>query len=106
MLTVVEFQLTISQVDFSFTDQNKFPFEIYCSNFEWGIAGARIMDTNGFETGLDDVSMEVWRLRSLIDACLHLFPDAPSQLKHQDELLAVLGAAQELVHRLEARLVS
>lgn len=64
------------------------------------------MNVNDFDIGPDDVSMEVWRLRSLIDACVHLFPDAPSQLKHQDELLAVLGAAQELVQRLEGRLAS
>lgn len=64
------------------------------------------MNMNDFDIDPNDVSVEVWRLRSLIDACVHLFPDAPSKLKHQDELLAVLGAAQELVHRLEGRLAS
>jgi hypothetical protein len=73
----------------------------------------KIMEGNlqlmGQESPADDqiehVSSEIRRITALIDTCIHLFPESPSDLEHQNELLTVLGIAQDLLHNLESRLL-
>lgn len=57
-----------------------------------------------FEPGRDSLETEIWRLRSLIDTCIHLFPEGTAQFDREDELLAVLGVAQTLLYNLEYRI--
>lgn len=58
------------------------------------------------ELFLDDIVSEVWRLRSLIDACVHLFPESRDSFEHEDELLAILGVTQQLMLSLEYKVES
>jgi hypothetical protein len=56
-----------------------------------------------FDVSLNDLESEVSRIRLLIDTCIHLFPETPSDSKYEDELLTVLGVSQMLLHNLERR---
>jgi len=62
------------------------------------------MDVKNFDIDPESLANEIWRIRSLVDTCVHLFPESPSTFEYEDELLAVLGIAQKLLHTLEGRM--
>lgn len=60
---------------------------------------------NATDDQIESIRSEIWRITALIDTCIHLFPESPSDLEHQNELLTLLGIAQDLLHNLESRLL-
>lgn len=53
---------------------------------------------------VEEIALEVWRVKSLIDTCVCLFPESAQEFDHENELFAVLGTVQILTSNLEQRL--